>query len=378
MLESTPKTHKISLRSILSVLTLVLVAFIVYQNLGDIKEAIRHLGETNIFILLLLIPEQLLMYYCCGQMFFSYMASYKSIKRVSAWELMRISLELNFVNHAIPAGGLGGLGYITWRFKSLGVTAGQASFMYALRYAITVCANQLQTLLAILALLCFGAIPTSGYFVIVLATLLSVGIVGSLVFIIAVASHDKTMAWFSRNFTRFCNWFVTKLTFGRRTSMFARSVLDKYLLDIHDSLNIARRNKRKLVPPIVWGIVYSFLEIATYWIVAASLGHPDLLPQIMVGEAIGSVAGAVMPYGLYELGMAGVMVALGVPVVTAGAVVVMTRVIVLAGTILSGYGFYQYAISKIHRDIPVPEKALKGKKIVEEALKKKRQKSGGV
>ena len=113
---------------------------------------------------------------------------------------------------------------------------------------------------------------------------------------------------------------------------------------------------------MIWGIFYSFLEIATYWIVAASLGHPDLLPQIMIGEAIGSTVGAIMPYGLYELGMTGVMVALGVPVVTAGAVVVMTRVIVLASTILSGYGFYQYAISKIRRDIAVPKKILHHRK----------------
>lgn len=362
MSEAEQTKRKISLRSIISLLTFVLVAFIVYKNLGDIKEAIQHLSETNLLILLLLIPEQLLMYYCCGQMFFSYMASFEKIKKVSAWELMRISLELNFVNHAVPAGGLGGLGYITWRFKPLGVTAGQASFMYALRYAITVCANQFQTLVAIVCLILFGTIPASGQAVIVIAVLLSLGIIGSLIFIVAIATSKRSMDWFSRNFTRFCDWFITTVTFGRRRQIFKRALLDKYLLDIHDSMAIARRNKRRLAPPIAWGIVYSFLEIATYWIVATSLGHPDLLPQIMIGEAIGSAVGSIMPYGLYELGMTGVMVALGVPVITAGAVVVMTRVVVLAGTILSGYGFYQYAISKIHRDIPVPKKTLRRRK----------------
>lgn len=362
MPETERTKRKVSLRSIVSLLTLVLVAFIVYKNLGDIKEAIRHLSETNLWILLLLIPEQLLMYYCCGQMFFSYMASFETIKKVSAWELMRISLELNFVNHAVPAGGLGGLGYVTWRFKSLGATAGQASFMYALRYAITVCVNQLQTLVAIICLILFGTIPVSGQAVIVVASLLSIGIIGALFFIMAIATSKRSMDWFSRNFTRFCDWSISKVTFGRRRQIFKRALLDKYLLDIHDSTVIARHDKRRLVSPMIWGIFYSFLEIATYWIVAASLGHPDLLPQIMIGEAIGSTVGAIMPYGLYELGMTGVMVALGVPVVTAGTVVVMTRVIVLASTILSGYGFYQYAISKIHRDIAVSKKILRHRK----------------
>ena len=47
--------------------------------------------------------------------------------------------------------------------------------------------------------------------------------------------------------------------------------------------------------------------------------------------------------------MAGIMVSLGVSVSLAGTVVLMTRVIVLASTIISGYGFYQHSISKIGR-----------------------------
>ena len=156
------KHFKLSFRTILSLVTFVLIIYVVYANFGDIKEAISHLSETNILVLLLLIPEQLFMYYCCGQMFFSYMAAKQDAKRISAWTLMRVSLELNFVNHAVPAGGLGGLGYITWRLKPFGATAGQASFMYALRYIITICANQLQTIIAILCLLIFSTVPDAG------------------------------------------------------------------------------------------------------------------------------------------------------------------------------------------------------------------------
>ncbi len=65
------------------------------------------------------------MYFCCGQMFFSYMRAKKDAKKVSPWTLMRVSLELNFVNHAVPAGGLGGLGYHValeafWRDRGTG------------------------------------------------------------------------------------------------------------------------------------------------------------------------------------------------------------------------------------------------------------------
>lgn len=345
--QNPPKKFKISFRTVLSLLTLVLIIYVVYQNFGDIQAAIGHLSETNIFVLLLLIPEQLFMYFCCGQMFFAYMRAKKDARRISTWTLMRVSLELNFVNHAVPAGGIGGLGYITWRLKPFGATPGQSSFMYVLRYVITICANQLQTIVAILALLIFGAVPAAGTWVIWVTALLSVGIVAAIALLIVIASSQRRIAWFGKTVTNFVNWLVKTVTFGHKSEVLPRATVDKYLSDVHDDLMTARRNKKMLLWPIVWGIIYSFLEVATYWIVAASLGHPEILPQIMIGEAIGSVMGAVVPYGLYELGMAGIMVSLGVPIALAGTVVLMTRVIVLASTIISGYGFYQSAISKI-------------------------------
>lgn len=345
----TKSKPKFSFRTILSLVTFALILYVIYANFNDIKEAISHLGETNILVLLLLIPEQLFMYFCCGQMFFSYMAAKRDARRVSAWTLMQVSLELNFVNHAVPAGGLGGLGYITWRLKPFGATPGQSSFMYVLRYIITICANQLQTIIAIIALLIFGAVPETGMWVIGVTALLSVGIIAAIMILIAIASSEKRITWFAKTATNFCNWFVRTVTFGRKEQVLERATVDKYLGDAHEDLMTARRNKKMLIRPIIWGIVYSFLEIATYWIVAASMGHPEILPQIMIGEAIGSVMGAIVPYGLYELGMAGIMVSLGVPIALAGTVVLMTRVIVLASTIISGYGFYQHSISKIGR-----------------------------
>ena len=197
--KSKPKRKfRISFRAVLSVVTLLLIIYVVYKNFDDIREAIRHLGETNIFVLLLLIPEQLFMYYCCGQMFFSYMASKKDAKKISAGTLMRVSLELNFVNHAVPAGGLGGLGYITWRLKPFGATAGQSSFMYVLRYIITICANQAQTIIAIIALLIMGGVPASGILFIWVTALLSVGIITAIAIVLIIASSKKRITWFAK------------------------------------------------------------------------------------------------------------------------------------------------------------------------------------
>lgn len=347
---SRTKKFKFSFRTVLSILTIFLVAFVVWRNWGDIVDSVEYISKTNIFVLLLLIPEQLFMYYSCGQIFFSYMSHKKHTKKLSNATMMRVALELNFVNHAVPAGGFGGLGYVTWRLKEFGVTPGQASFMYLLRYAITILSNQFQTIVAIIVMALSRSIPAGGVLVIWLSVLMCCGIIGVIAVIIVIASRQRHIQRFSDFISRFVNKVVKIVTFGRKTSVLKAESVVKYFTDIHHDLITARKNKKTLIRPFLWGVIYSFFEIATYWIVACSLGFPWILPQIMIGEAVGSVLGAIVPYGIYELGMTGIMVRLGVDLSVALPVVVMTRVIVLGSTIITGYGFYQYAISKIGKD----------------------------
>lgn len=385
-------------RKILTVLTLVLVVFVIWSAREDIMSAIGYLGSTNLIFILLLIPEQLFMYYCAGQIFFSYMAakgraeisrrpgrkrkkpltaseainvdltnskkdsqpaaqtqdnsaSQPKPKKFSSWLLARISFELNFVNHAIPSGGFAGLGYITWRLREFGSSAGQTSFMYALRYAITILANQFQTIVAIAILILTGGIVDGAWWVVGLTSLICVGIVFGLAAIVIIASSRERINWFARIATKFINGVVSVFTFGHKRQVIKNAQIEDYLGDVYKDLVVARKNKKILIHPIIWGAIYSFLEIATYWLVGISMGHVEILPQIMIAEAIASVIGAVMltPGGVggYEGAMIFIMSVLGVDAGLATAVVITTRVVVLIGTIVSGYGFYQNAVSKI-------------------------------
>jgi uncharacterized protein (TIRG00374 family) len=348
---SDKQEKKSIFKNILSVITLVLVAVVVWGARGEILEAINYLSNTNIWIILLLIPEQLFMYFCAGQMFFSYMSAKKGAKKISPWQLMRISFELNFVNHAVPSGGVSGLGYIAWRLKGFGATAGQVSFMYLLRYFITICANQFQTIIAIICLLIAGGLSGGAMWMVWITAAVCVAVIALMITFVIIASSEKRIDWFAKQGTRFVNFVVKKVTFGRKSNILKYQTARKYLMDIHDDLMLARRNKKMLVKPVIWGIIYSFFEVATYWVVGTSMGHPEILPQVMVAEAIASVIAAVLvtPGGVggYEGAMVFVMSTLGIDVGLATAVVVSTRVIVLVGTIASGYGFYQNAISKI-------------------------------
>ncbi len=335
-----------SVRTILIVLTIILVCYVVYQNWADILETLKHLHEANGFILVLLIPEQLFMYFACGQIFFSYLRHRKNVKKFSDKEVLKISTELNFVNHAVPAGGIGGLAFLTYRMAPFGVTAGQASFLYVFRYAITTVINYAQALVAILVLLTLNMIPPEAYWIIPVALLMNAGVLGFLGVVIYIASNKTRIDFCSKTLSRLLNSFVKIITFGYKKKIMNDTKIGTYFVDIHESVKIAKENKQSLKGPIFWGFVYSFLEVGTYWLVAISLGRPELLPYIMIGEAIGSVFDGIVPYGLYELGMAGVMIALGVDFPTATIITVMTRVITLLFTIASGSIPYYDAIKE--------------------------------
>ena len=50
-----------SVRTVLIILTAILVGYVVYQNWPDIVETLHHLRDANGFVLVLLIPEQVCM-----------------------------------------------------------------------------------------------------------------------------------------------------------------------------------------------------------------------------------------------------------------------------------------------------------------------------
>ncbi|MBR0242621.1 flippase-like domain-containing protein [Candidatus Saccharibacteria bacterium] len=341
------KSFKFPWRTLISIATVALVGYVVYENWDGFVATFNNLDQANIFVLVLLIPEQLFMYFACGQIFFSYLE--KKLHKMFGWkEKLKISTELNFVNRAVPAGSLGGLAYLTYRLRQFDITAGQASFLYIFRYAITTVVNYLQALVAILILLVLGVIPEEATWIIWVSLLMNMGVFIVLGLVIYVASSKKRIDFFGRIVEKVMNLVTKIITLGHRNHMVRHDKIQNYLLSIHDCVKMARKDKKSLVRPTIWGVIYSLCEIGVYWIVAISLGRPEILPVIMVGEAIGSVFDGIVPYGPYELGMVGVMgIMLGgseEAVAMSLIVVVMARALSLIFTIATGYWPYNQAI----------------------------------
>jgi hypothetical protein len=208
--------------------------------------------------------------------------------------------------------------------------------------------NYLQALIAILILYALNKVPPEATWIIWVSLLMNMGVFFILGLVIYIASSKKRINFFSKTVARIMDFVVRIVTFGHKKHAMRYEKIHDYFLSIHDCVVIVKKDKKSLIRPTIWGFIYSLCEIGVYWIVAISLGRPEILPVIMVGEAIGSVFDGIVPYGPYELGMAGVMgLLLGGTedaIALSLIVVVMSRALSLIFTIATGYWPYNQAI----------------------------------
>ena len=324
-------------KKILSAVTLVLIAIIAYKAFsapapGDMtgmtmfEATLASFKDMNGWVLLLLIPEQLFMYYAAGKIYFAFLQQRKGFK-ISQGKLTRISLEINFMNHAIPSGGMSGLAYLVWRLKDYNVTAGQISFIHILRYGICALANAAQTVIAIGIIICTGQLVAGGTWALLLAAGIAFGVIGLIVVAWLIVRKQKNVDWLSTTATNFINKVMRKITRGKKRKYLKEEDVTRFFGDLRADYLQLKSNRRILWKPFLWGFI---------------------LPQIMIAEGVGSVVGTVLvtPGGVggYEAAFIAVLAATGVPLHVATITVIVTRVCVLLGTIVCGFVPYQMAL----------------------------------
>ncbi len=123
----------------ISIIVVVAMAAILLSYEKSLDEAIMYLKGANYWILLLLIPNVILMYYAAGRIWYPYLKN----DGISADELGRIQYELNFVNTVVPTATISGLIYATKRLKAYGIDGGRTAWLYLYRYVVSIVTNWL-------------------------------------------------------------------------------------------------------------------------------------------------------------------------------------------------------------------------------------------
>lgn len=336
-----------SFRGWLTTITLVLLAVVVYFAWPEILRAWDLTSHINWWILLLIVPVQLFSYYAAGGMIFSYLRAKGSVHGISRWKIARMALELNFVNHVFPSGGVAGFSYLGWRLNRFGITAGRATIAQIIRFVLTFVSFAGLLVLAIVDLTLDNAVSRFELLLSFLLVLVCIGVVVLAIFLLSSRSRQKR---FTNWLVRLTNKFVSWITRGRKQEAVKQEPLDHFFDDLHQDYQDISRDRKVLMTPFIWSIFANIADVMLFWIAFWALGTPVDPASLFVAFGLSSMASAISVTpggaGVYELVMIAILSSGGVRPEEAIAGTLLTRVILVLGTILFGYVFYQATLTK--------------------------------
>lgn len=335
-----------SFRTWLSVLTLAALLILLYVSRNELLTAWRLLGSVNPVILALLIPLQLISYYAVGAMIFEYLKGKKELDGTHPWEMTRMALELNFVNHILPSGGVSGISYMGWRLKHLGVSAGRATMAQVVRFTMTYGAYLVLLLIALLFITIDGTINR---FTILASTIMAMAIIFGTLFVIYTIGNQARINMFSMNLSSLINRTWASFKFKKKILVKPETIAN-FFNDLHRDYVELRAEKRLLKKPLVWAFVFNLAEIAMFFVAFWALGVVVNPASLLIAYGLAGVAGffVVTPggAGAYEVVMVSFLASTGVASGAAIAAILLARVLLILTTIITGYVFYQLAILK--------------------------------
>ena len=334
-----------SFRFWLSLTTLLLVAVLLYLSRHQLDHAWHLVREANLWLLVLIIPLIVAGNIVAGEMTLSYLRQKRLIQHISAWELMRVSMEFNFVNHVLPSGGMSGVSYLNWRLSKLGVAGTQSTVAQAVRFVTGFAAITTLLVVSVLAVTIDSGI--NRWIILMSSAMVFLMFIATLGVIYLVSSPVR-MQRFAGWLATACNKLVRWATRGRKKAVIDSQRLMVMFNDMHRDYVSMMRDKKILLRPYLWGMLFYALDVAQFYIAFLALGVYVNPAAILIGYGIAQLAAFVVVTpggaGAYEALMVLVLATTGLSEGRAIAGIILARVIILLMVIGLGYIFYQRAL----------------------------------
>lgn len=340
-----------SIKLAINLITLVLVSIVILASWSKIQEAYMLLGQVNLWILSLLIPLQIASYYTAGSILFSYLRSKGLLTNIRRWTMARISVEFNFINHVLPSGGAVGFSYLTFILSKFGVSPAKSTMGQLIRYVLTFLSFVVLLLFSVLVLVVDAEINR---LIVILTSAMVAGaliLTGSVIFVFKDSRRMNKVSGWIRSLV---NGTARKLTRGRRTELIKKKAIDDFFEEIHQDYLALRREKKLLLRPFSWAVVNNILDVSLIGVAFWALGSPINPALLVIAYCVSSVASvlSILPggAGIYEAAMITLLTSAGINAEVAIAGTLLARVVLLIGTIVTGYVFYQNTVSKYGKE----------------------------
>lgn len=331
----------------LNIITFVAVGAIVFFAWSDIMAALAQIWKLDLWILSLIVVAQFFAFFSIAKVYSHF---FKAIGQpIKLRELLSIAIELNFVNHVFPSGGVSGFSYLTLRLKHDGVSAAKSTLAQLVRFVFTFSSF---IILLIVALIMLAAESRVNSFIILIATALTVSIIfGAIAVVFVIGSKDR-IASFSHGMAKILNKIIH--FFRRKHPETIRlTKVEKTFLELHEDYHVLKGDLGKMGAAFAWALIANIAEVASVYIAFIAHGVWVDPGAVIVAYAMATVAGlvAILPGGLgiYEPLMAAVLASAGIPAGIALSATLVSRVIILVVALVCGYVLYHLALKRYAR-----------------------------
>lgn len=328
---------------IVNIVTIVALVGVVWALWDQIAQTFRDLTRVNAWALLLILPVQFLNYDAQTR---QYRGLFNAVgNKLKYWFLFRTSLELNFVNHVFPSGGVTGISYFGLRMRDGEITAAKATVVQLLKVVTLVLSFEILIVLGVLLLAIEGHM--NSVVLLLAGSITTAMIIGTAGFAYIIGSKRRIAGFFTA-VTRGLNKFLKWVRPGDHPESINTTKVQELFEDLHENYMVFRKDWRVLRRPFFWALMANFWEVMTVYVVYIAFGSPVNFGAVILAYAVANFAGliSVLPggVGVYEFLMTLVLSATGVPSSLSIPVTIMYRVLSTLVQLPPGYYFYHKTI----------------------------------
>lgn len=326
--------------NIVTIMALVGLAFAVRDQLG---QTIKDLARVHAWALLLIIPIEILNYHAQTRM---YQLLFRTVgERLRYRSLYRLSLELNFVNHVFPSGGVTGISYFGLRLnKGANVPGGKSTIVHFMKLVLVFASFEMMLILGMVILAAVG--KANNLIILIGGSLTTLLIVGTAVVAYIVGDRKRIHNSFEA-VTKFLNRTI-RIVRPKHPETISIARLRPFFDELHDNYVLFRSRLGELKAPFWYGLLANVTEIAAVYVVFIAFGHYVNVGAVILAYAVANFAGlvSVLPggVGVYEALMTGVLLAGGVPASVSIPATVMYRVVNTVLQVPPGYYLYNKSL----------------------------------
>jgi hypothetical protein len=330
---------------VVNILTFFALVLLIVLSRHQIGATITNLGHVHAWVLLLIIPIEALNYHAQAKI---YQRLFDIVGNKLDYKfLYKASLELNFVNHVFPSGGVTGLSYFSLRMrKGEDLTPGKASLVHLIKLTLYVVAYEIILIFGVFALAINGR--ANNIVILVASSLSTLLIVGTLFCAYIVGSRHRINGFFT-TLTKIVNYLIHIVRPKNKEAInikAARSLFD----DFHENYQDIKHNFSRLKSPFYYSILADVTEIGAAYIVYIAFGKPINIGAVILAYGIANFAGliSVVPggFGIYEALMTAVLASTGVPPGISLPATIMYRFLNTLLQIPPGYYLYQRTLKR--------------------------------